>query len=224
MPESLCHSFFTSIIFNFLQNIGQSRTRVSSVVRYLLPIPEHIPKFILEDKEFSRMYLRIAFEAEGSPVLVKTKRYIRLVRSTNISKILSSFEMQVGEKIPFGAFRAKYPNIASKVLENPPQTLLGEHLILLHHFGIFNKIVPEVIRRNKTSFRRGEFSAKWALHIYAEDIGRFAHEIEFLTERKRSKMKKMMGYTSPRAYLWRYKKKGFIEQLKDGHYKIKQHP
>lgn len=203
VPEEIFHEILTKSLVNLFgkqilnyrhaaKSRGIDRTRFASVIRYMLPIPEHIPKFILEDKEFSRMYLRIAFEAEGSPVLVKSKRYIRLVRSTNVSDILNNFEMQVGEKIPFGLFREKHPELAGRILEKPPQILLGEHLILLHHFGIFNKITPELIRRNKTSFRRGEFSAKWALHIYAEDVETFAREIGFLTERKKLRIEKMM--------------------------------
>jgi len=212
VPEEIFHKILTNSLTNLLgkqvlnfrytkkfKNIN--RTTFPAIIRYLFPIPEHIPKFILENKKFLRVYLRIAFEAEGSPIFVESKRYIRLVRSIDISPILKNFDMPIEAKMPFGEFKNKHPRLANIILDNPPKTLLGEHLILLNNFNIFNTIKPELIRRNKTSFRRGEFSAKWALHIYSEDLEKFAREIGFLTKNKRSKMLRMLKVKGRRRKL-----------------------
>jgi hypothetical protein len=64
--------------------------------------------------------------------------------------------------------------------------------MLIHHFDILNRIAPESIGRNKTTFRRGEFSAKWALQLYSEDLEKFAREIGFLSRNKNLRMTRML--------------------------------
>jgi hypothetical protein len=177
------------------------RTSFPRAIRYLLPIPEHIPRFILHNKEFCREYLRIAFEAEGSPSTSKSKRYIRPVRSTDVSNITGELDISVGKKVTFVQLKHAHPKLANLVLANPPSTLLGEHLVLLHHFKILSRMAPESIRRNKTAFRTGEFSAKWALCIYSEDLPKFAREIGFLSRNKNSRMAKMLKVRGRRRKL-----------------------
>nr|MDO8100628.1 type IV toxin-antitoxin system AbiEi family antitoxin domain-containing protein [Candidatus Njordarchaeota archaeon] len=202
-PEEVFHRILSSSLGNLLgkhvlrfmhkaKSRHIARTSFPNVARYLFPIPDHIPKFILQNKKFCREYLRIAFEAEGSPVNTESKRYVRLVRSSNVSDLARRLDVSVGEKVTFGKLKRKYPKIAGTVLDNPPSTLLGEHLMLIHHFNILNKIAPESIRRNKTTFRRDEFSAKWALHIYSEDLEKFGREIGFLSRNKKLRITKML--------------------------------
>jgi hypothetical protein len=203
VPEEVFHRILSSSLGNLLgrqvlrfmrkaESRHVARTSFPNVTRYLFPIPDHIPKFILQNKEFCREYLRIAFEAEGSPVNTGSKRYIRLVRSSNVSDTARRLDVSVGERVTFGQLKREYPKIASAVLDNPPSTLLGEHLMLIHHFDILNRIAPESIRRNKTTFRRGEFSAKWALQLYSEDLEKFAREIGFLSRNKNLRMTRML--------------------------------
>ncbi len=162
------------------------RTNIPRIVRYFLPIPQHVPKFILKNREFCRKYLKIAFEAEGSPIFVRSKRYISLKRNTDVTKILKGkISYPIGKRIYLGELGKDHPHLTKKVKQYPPLTLLGEHLILKHHFDIHSTIKFEAIRVNKTSYRCGEISARWALYIYADSVNRFIKEINFLSKRKR---------------------------------------
>ncbi|WXG44060.1 MAG: hypothetical protein WED04_08515 [Promethearchaeati archaeon SRVP18_Atabeyarchaeia-1] len=212
VPEEVFHGILSSSLRNLLgkqllhfmhktKSRNVPRTRFPSAIRYLLPIPERIPRFILHNKEFCREYLRIAFEAEGSPSNSKSKRYIHLVRTTDVSDFTRELDISVGQKVTFGQLKRTHPKLANLVLANPPPTLLGEHLVLLHHFKIQSTVAPESIRRNKTSLRRGKISAKWSLNIYSEDLPRFAHEIGFLPRNKNSRVTKMLKVRGRRRKL-----------------------
>ena len=93
--------------------------------------------------------------------------------------------------------RKDYPNLSKIIEQNPPLTLLGEHLVLKHYFNIYNIIKPEAIRINKTDYRCGKISTRWALYIYADSVNKFIKEINFISKRKRKithEMSKIKGY------------------------------
>lgn len=211
VPEEGFHNLFVTCLSNLfgkqispLLNVGilkgVKRTRPPAVLRYFLPVPEHIPKFILKNKEFAKRYLRVAFEAEGSPVLnlKEHKRCVSLTRNTDVSSVIRQHISSdcVGERIYVNALKDGYPQIFRRLLDCPPLTLVGENLMLKYCFGIHSSMKFECIRVNKTSFRRGKFSAKWRLSIYADSLDKFINEVGFLFERKRKicqEMKQVKG-------------------------------
>ncbi len=270
VPEEIFHDIFknsiaqlfgseiSSTIKQKTYNNGVKISYGTKIIKDLLPFPEHLPKSILENKEFARTYLQIAFEAEGYAYLKRPKRYIRLTRNVGIDNLVTkNLRYKEGSRIFFGRFKEDYPKIAEKVKQNLPITLLGEQLLLKHHFDIDSTLSPEAILINKTNFRRGKRSAKWALCIYSDSINRFIEEINFLSEKKTKicdEMKKMntnrpayfclgimktlskksifsskdfrmemkkLGYVTPQKYLWFYKKKGKIQHISKGIYKLK---
>jgi hypothetical protein len=158
----------------------------------LLHIPQHIPRFILQNKEFARSYLKIAFESEGYAYLKDSKRYIRLVRNMGIDSLIKeTLNYADGTRIAFGRFKREHPLIAEEIKQHLPATLLGEKLILKHHFDIESTLLPERILINKTNFRRGKRSIRWSLCIYADSIDRFIKEINFLSKKKKKICKEM---------------------------------
>lgn len=269
VPERFFHDIFAESLSNIfgkeikeliLQKKEKNilRSTAPAVIRNILPIEEHIPKVILENKEYCRRYMQISFEAEGSPIFVGFKRYISLKRNTRIDNLIKEKLKYPEEKrIYFNQFQKDYPKTAKRVKENPPKTLLGEHLILKKHFNIDSIIKPEAIRINKTDYRcGGKIAARWALYIYANSVNRFIKEINFLSKKKKkiaSKMAKIkgnnkqyfsleimkkiakdkiikssefvaemkkFGYVSPGAYIFRYEKKGILQKIRRGKYKL----
>ena len=200
VPEKELHQiFFDSIKNLFLRNDfskiysinenGIPRSTASSILRYLIPIPRIIPKFILDNKEFAKNYLRIAFESEGS---VLSKGIVQLSRSTELPNDLK-FKGEIGERIFIGSIRRDYPSLYFKLVSYLPMTLVGEYLMLKHHFGIQSKIIPESVRINKTTARRGKYSAKWKLLITSTNKNRFVKEIGFVSRVKTDKAVKVLG-------------------------------
>ncbi|MDO8511604.1 MAG: hypothetical protein Q7S55_05575 [Nanoarchaeota archaeon] len=183
--------FSKNIVIDF--NNGFKRSRAPAKIRHLIPIDEHLPKFILLEKEFAREYLKIAFEAEGSPILNKDKikRYIKLSRYVDISKYVN-LELPSERRVYTGEIQEKYSSLYNKIKEYPPLTLLGEFILLKKHFDIDSKIILEAIKQNKTFFRTGKFSARWTLVIYANNINKFIQEINFISEKKREKCEEML--------------------------------
>lgn len=204
VPEEIFHNIFrTSLIKLFgpqisstikqkVYNDGVKISYTTKIICNILPIPEHIPKFILQNKEFARTYLNIAFESEGYAYLKGSIRYIRLTRNIGIDNLITeSLNYADGTRVAFGRFKKEYPLIAEKIKKHLPITLLGEQLILKHHFNIESTLLPERVLVNKTNFRRGKTSVKWSLCIYADSIDRFIKEINFLTKKKKKICREM---------------------------------
>lgn len=143
--------------------------------------------------------MKIAFEAEGSPILSGSKRYISLKRNFNVTHI---FENKVtgkfGERIYIRKLSEKFPKELEEVIKNPDPLILGEHLILKKHFEINNKLVPECIRINETEARRGFISLRTDLFIYADNVKKFIKEIDFISKEKRQKTHSMLKFRSRR--------------------------
>lgn len=210
VPELFFHKIFSDSLIlilgndvkNFLRkdkNKGVLRTRANDLIRHLIPFPEIIPDFILDNKEFCREYLKIAFEAEGSPILSGNKRYISLKRNYNVSHIFGNkVTGKFGERIYIRKLSENFPKELDEVIKNPDPLILGEHLILKKHFGINNKIAPECIRINQTEVRRGFISVRTDLFIYADNVKKFINEIDFISRQKRGKTHKMLKFKSQR--------------------------
>jgi len=243
VPENEFHSFLISSLkklfsnkIPFTQSVNRNvlRTRISNVIKYLIPIPKHIPKVILKNKEFARIYLRFVFEAEGSPILTGSKRYISMRRSVDVSDILlGKVKYSIGKRIPFGKFKKEYQCLADLVYNKPPPTLVGEHLLLKHYFGINSTIGPECIQINKTP-RIGKITAKWSLFIYADSLERFLNEIGFITCRKKGIAEKMLKVSTRKGKFFAFdiikkiqkngifKRSDFIKEMKKYGYKNSQ--
>ena len=136
VPEQFFHERFKIKIGNlisedFSKNIavdfqnGFKRSRAPAKIRHLIPVSEHIPKFILLNKELAREYLKIAFEAEGSPILNKNqiKRYIKLSRYVDISKYVN-VELPPDRRVYTGEIQEKYPLLYDKIKEFPPASTI----------------------------------------------------------------------------------------------------
>ncbi len=268
VPERIFHDIFSKSLEGLFgegmkrhisrkMDKGVMRSNAPRAVRYFIPITNHIPKIILKNKEYCRKYLQIAFEAEGSPIFSGTKRYISLKRNVDVTKVVkNNIKYSEGKRIYFGQLKDDYPELASTIKKIPSPTLMGEHLILKHHFNIASTLKPELIRINKTAHRCGKISVRWSLYIYADSVNRFIKEIGFLTKRKKDiaiRMSKIAGYRgqyfalglmrelqkdgilktsdfvsemksysykSPRAYIWRYMKRGLLKRIGRGEYRL----
>lgn len=194
VPEKEFHQIFATSIeklfpendFSKLYSINNNdipRSTGSSILRYFIPIPEIIPRFILDNKDFAETYLRIAFEAEGS---VLSRGIIQLSRSIELPKDFK-IDGKTGKRIFIGDIRKNYPILYSKLVKHLPMTLIGEYLMLKRHFGIEGKMIPESVRINKTTARRGKYSVKWKLRITSVNKNKFVKEIGFITEYKNNK-------------------------------------
>ncbi|MBU3896936.1 MAG: hypothetical protein KJ697_03320 [Nanoarchaeota archaeon] len=209
VPEEEFHSIFKNTLKNiFNQNVINAqnlvvscfKTRATKFIRYLIPIPEYIPRFIVKSKDYSREYLKIAFEAEAYPHYstprTGIKRYIKLARSVDISDIAKEVKYEESKRISFGKLKREYPAIIKKIDKRPPVTLLGEYYMLQEHFNIFSVMKPDSLRVNKTEYKRGKISMRWCLYIYSDSLDKFIREINFITKRKKlitAKMKKVKG-------------------------------
>ena len=210
VPERFFHEIFLKSLSNifgmeirkFIKQKAEKnilRSSAPAIIRNILPIEEHIPEIILKNKEYCRRYLQISFEAEGSPIFRGSKRYISLKRNTSIGSLIKvKLKYPEERRIYIGKFEKDYPKLINKIRNNPPKTLLGEHLMLKEHFNVDSIIKPEAIRINRTNYRcGGKIAARWALYIYADSVNRFIKEISFISKKKRaiaSKMAKVKGY------------------------------
>ncbi len=204
VPELFFHEMFKSSIKGIISedtsklitedyNKGFLRSRAPAILRYIIPVPRYIPRLILENKDFSREYLRIAFEAEGSPIFDKQrhKRYIKLSRYNNISEYISNENLPITKRIYLSEIKTKYPVLFNKIKNYPPNVLLGEQILLKRHFDIDSQLRLEAIRKNSTGFRAGKISARWVLFIYANNIDKFIKDIGFISERKNELLEEM---------------------------------
>lgn len=242
VPEKEFHDLFRESLLKLISeecckqiksdfNNNVQRSRAPAIVRYLIPVPKIIPKVILEDRELSRDYLRVVFEAEGSPIFDNNhKRYIKLTRYRNITPFVSC-ELQESKRIFSGTIKKDYPSLWEKIKIFPPETLLGEHLLLKEHFDIDSKLVLEAIRKNITDLRAGKVTARWVLLIYAKNINRFIERINFMSDKKRDICKLMLRLraNNPQYSTLRiikeiaknnyFKRKDFIQKMKEVGYK-----
>lgn len=222
VPEKYFHDIFKKNIHylvnsNFANEIrvglsnGFLRSRAPAKIRHLIPIPKHLPSMILENKEFAREYLRIAFDAEGSAILNEKqhKRYIKLSRYVDITNFVEE-KLPLQKRIFTNKIKDKYPALFEKIKYYPPKTLLGEYILLKKYFGINSKLRLEAIKKNKTSFRAGGTTARWVLFIYADNIDVFIKEINFISEEKRKKCELM---TKIKANKPQYSTLQFIEKI-----------
>lgn len=204
VPEDFFHSLFKQCIKNLISkecsnlikkdyNKDFLRSRAPSIIRKIIPIPDHIPYIILNNKKLARGYLKVAFEAEGSPIFDKKqyKRYIKLSRYNDITCFVSEERLPLKKRIYVGAIKDKYPRLYEKIKNHPPKILEGEQILLKYHFGIDSKIVLEAIRKNKTDLRAGKITARWVLFIYANNINKFINQIGFISKNKLQKQKEM---------------------------------
>jgi len=203
VPEDFFHdmfinnleSLFSKNILTYLhqkQEKGFLRSTAPAIIRYFIPIQDHIPKIILLNKDYSKRYLQIAFESEGSPIHVGSKRYISLKRNIDITKIVENKLKYPEEKRIYAKQLEKdYPDLIKKILDNPPKLILGEHLLLKEYFKIDSNLNLECIRINKTSSGFGKITSRWALYIYADSINRFIDEINFIGAKKKALTQKM---------------------------------
>src|SRR3989344_293555 len=212
VPEEEFHQIFINnlkklfgneILITQLISNGVKISNAPEKISYLLPITTHIPKFILENKEFAKLYLRIAFEAEANfrYKVLKTgiiQRRIKLSRNIGIDNIVKKhLPYEKGKRIYFGELKKQFPDLSKKILLNPCPIILGEAILLKKHFGINVSLCPEYLRINYTSYRRGKISVKWTMCIYSTNIETFVKEIGFITERKRLIGQQMFNIKKP---------------------------
>jgi len=199
VPEEEFHAIFQDNLNSFFEHISINQSIAKNIkvskapecIRHLIPIPRYIPRFILEEKEFARIYLRVAFEAEGHFRYKHLKneavnRRIKLSRNTGIDSLIAQpLSYNIGERIPFSQIEKDNTNLAKSILNNPCPIILGEAILLKKHFDIDVSLFPEYIRINKTSFRRGKTSVKWTMYLHSINIDRFVNDIGAITERKK---------------------------------------
>ena len=206
VPEEEFHEMFAKCLRNLFGNLhinqaiekGIKRSRAPKNISYLLPIPDHIPRFIIDNKEFARIYLKIAFEAEANfryKILKNgaVNRRIKLSRNVGIDNIIKEkLPYEEGKRIYFGTLKRDFPKLANKINKRPCPTIIGEATLLKKHFDIDSSLRPEYLRINKTPFRAGRISVKWTLCIYSVNIDKFVKEIGFITKYKSQIGKKML--------------------------------
>lgn len=204
VPEEEFHKIFEENIKKLISkdiiikkdlNHNFDRTRAPSIIRYLIPIRNHLPSVLFRNKEFAKEYLRIVFEAEGCPIfsLKKSKKYIKLSRNSNISELFNENDLPKEKRIFITEIKEKFNKQYQKIIENPDELILGEHLLLKHAFNIESSLKLECIRLNKIGNRKGKISVKWVLYIYGgEDIKKFNEEIGFISENKKRICKEML--------------------------------
>jgi len=244
VPEKEFHDLFRNCIKNLISEEAANliridynkqflRSRAPAIIRHIIPFPEHIPLTILKNRELAREYLKVAFEAEGSPILNKSKckRYIKLSRYTDISSFISNEKFTLKKRIYVNAIKVKYPKLFEKIKEHPPKILLGEQILLKKHFDIDTKLQLEAIRKNKTDLRAGKITARWVLFIYAHNINKFIKEIGFISKKKNGICTEMMKIKTRRPKYYNLKiinkiqkdkffySKAFVKEMKKIGYK-----
>ena len=204
VPEKEFHSLFKECVKKLISEEAKSlikskyqkgvlRSRAPGIIRHLIPLPLRIPFIIINNKNLAREYLRVAFEAEGSPILNQKqhKRYIKLSRYVDITFFVSKENIPLYKRIYIGDIKEKYFSLFKKIKDYHPTLLLGEKILLKKHFDIDSKLQLEAIRKNKTDFRAGKITARWVLLIYANNIDKYIKEIGFISRNKNKKLEEM---------------------------------
>ncbi len=204
VPEKEFHNIFKNSIKNLFgiskfyeENIKIKRIRATTILRYFIPIPIHIPRLILENKEYAKEYLRIAFEAEANfrfKILANkaVNRRIRLTRNVGIDNLITeNLNYPLGKRVPISQVKKDFSGLYLRILNNPCKTILGEKLMLEKYFNIHPALYPEYLRVNKTPFRTSKISVKWSLTIHSIFINNFVEEIGCLSDKKKKIAKKM---------------------------------
>ncbi len=218
VPEREFHILFKECIRNLLSeeatNLIKSdynkdflRSRAPAICRYLIPMPSQIPSLVLKDKNLAREYLKVAFEAEGSPILNKKqhKRYIKISRYVDITPFVSNEKIPLKKRIFISELKEKYSKLFEKIKNHPPKLLSGEQILLKHYFDVDSKLALEAIRKNKTNLRCGKITTRWTLIIYADNINRFIKMIGFISKRKNKICEEMMLIPSRRQQFFTLK-------------------
>lgn len=207
VPEEFFHKLFEQSLSKLISkeiknaikidfNHNFKRSRAPILLKHIIPFPKNIPKFIINNKNFARVYLKIAFEAEGSPILMNNKKWIKLSRNVDITFLINKEEFPTQKRIYKNEIKKNYPLLYNQIIQNPPPLLKDESYMLEELFGIQNKLGLECIRKNKTNFRCGEISARWTLYIYSNNIIKFINDINFISKSKKQKTKKMLTFRS----------------------------
>jgi hypothetical protein len=225
VPEKDFHDIFSKTLSNLIsknvkikidKNKGVKRSRAPAVLRYILPFYRHLPDLLFANRSFAEEYLRIAFEAEGSPIFNprRSKKYIKLSRNTDATRFFQeNHQLPEGRRLFVKELEDKYPSCFKKILKYPCITLLGEHLLLKEHFDINSTLKFESIRLNKIDNRCGRISAKWVLYIYAEDVNKFIKKIGFISSTKNTICRKMKKIPSRRP---QYSSLRLMKELQKG--------
>lgn len=262
VPEKELHFIFKQSIKNLfpktnmenLLSMGKShnisRSNAPSILRFIIPIPNEIPNFIQANKEFSKEFIKIFFESEGTVV----KNRIKLTQSIPIELKIARLKTK-NRRIFLGEIKRK-KNLFKKIKSFEPKILLDIQKMLEQHFNINSLIRFESIRINKTA-RKGKITAKWVISITSKNISKFYDKIGLLTDSKNQKLRKVAnspkrnidffaleimkklskrknyfsfrefieamkkeGYVYASVYLWRYQKSKFITKLSRGKYKV----
>jgi len=204
VPEEEFHRIFAEnlkklispkITIKLDKNHSFKRSRASSIIRNIIPIPNKLPKILFANKLFGKEYLKIAFEAEGCPIynLKRSKKYIKLSRNSNATKFIKKEGLIPEKKIFINEIKRNFNKEYLKLIHNPDSLILGEHLLLKHLFNIDSMLQIESIRLNKLGNRKGKISVKWVLYIYSgEDIKKFYENIGFMSPKKQNKCKEML--------------------------------
>ena len=247
VPEKEFHIIFKDSIKNLMSdesmkfikvdnNNGILRSRAPAIIRHIIPFPSKIPSLILKNKGFAREYLKIAFEAEGSPILDKKqhKRYIKISRYIDITQFLSDERLPLNKRIYIKNIKEKYSRLFNRIKDFPPKLLLGEQILLKYHFDINSSLKLEAIRKNKTDLRCGKITARWVLFIYADNINKFIEKIGFILKKKRDICKRMMKIPKRRQQYFSlqiinniqknnfFSRKDFCKEMKKLDYKCPQ--
>ena len=180
LPEDFFHKMFFECIKGLLSvdvankimydyNSGFKRSRAPAQVRYMIPLPVSVPALIKNNKSLAKSYLRVAFEAEGSPILdiASHKRYIKLTRYTSVDDCVKVDLLPLAKRVFKGKLKQFNPEVCVAIESKPPVLLLDEQKMLQKHFNIESKLYFEAVRNNHTGFRAGKITARWVLIIYA---------------------------------------------------------
>jgi len=111
---------------------------------------------------------------------------------SDITPFVLKEKLPLQKRIYYGTLKKKYTNFLKDINNNPPKILEGEQILLKHHFDIDAKLVLEAIKRNKTSLRCGDVTARWVLLIYANNINKFIEKVGFISKKKKDICRKMM--------------------------------
>lgn len=204
VPEKEFHQIFKNSLKKLISrnilikkdfNHDYERSRAPAITRYLIPFPNHLHSILFKNKDFAREYLRIAFEAEGSPIfnLKRHKKYIKMSRNNSVTGLFQNRNLVEGKRVFINEIKKYHTKQYEQIIKNPDDLILGEHLLMKYWFDIDSTLKLESIRLNKIGNGKGKISSKWVLYIYSgEDIKKFRDEIGFITENKKKKCDEML--------------------------------
>ena len=205
VPESEFHKIFDECIKRLISkeiiikkdfNNNFERSRAPAVIRYLIPIKDHLPYNLFSNREFAREYLKIVFEAEGCPIfnLTKSKKYIKLSRNNDVSNLFNKETSLPEQKRVFiKKIKENYKKQYDQLIKNPPPLILGEYLLLKHCFDVDSSLRLENICLNKIGNRKGKITSQWVIYIYSgEDLKKFNNQIGFISNSKIHKCNEMI--------------------------------